>query len=266
MINLQDVSVTYPNDTVGLRRTSLTFRGHEVTVLLGLSGAGKSTLLRTLNHLTPPTGGKISIDGLGSLSDRQTLTDHRRRTAMIFQQHQLIPRHTALQNTLTGRLGKYSAWRTLAPFPAADRRLALQCLDRVGLINKALTRVDALSGGQQQRVGIARALAQQPRLILADEPVASLDPATSHRVLKRLRAICREDGIPAIVSLHQIELAREFADRIIGLRDGSVVFDSAPADLDTATLNQIYGNAGESEDFLSSSTHTSPTPLKEAYA
>ena len=244
MINLQDVSVTYPNGTVGLRPTSIAFHSREVTVLLGLSGAGKSTLLRTLNHLTIPTTGDITLADGGSLSDRETLIRHRRRTAMIFQQHQLIPRHTALQNTLTGRLGTYSAWRTLL---------------------RALSRADALSGGQQQRVGIARALAQEPDLILADEPVASLDPATSHRVLSRLRAICQEDGIPAIVSLHQIDLAREFADRIVGLREGRVIFDAAPDAVDDTILNQIYGDA-QATIGTPGIRNRHREPFKEAYA
>lgn len=265
MINLQDVSVTYPNGTVGLRPTSIAFHSREVTVLLGLSGAGKSTLLRTLNHLTIPTTGDITLADGGSLSDRETLIRHRRRTAMIFQQHQLIPRHTALQNTLTGRLGTYSAWRTLLPFPVQDRVLALKCLDRVGLLDRALSRADALSGGQQQRVGIARALAQEPDLILADEPVASLDPATSHRVLSRLRAICQEDGIPAIVSLHQIDLAREFADRIVGLREGRVIFDAAPDAVDDTILNQIYGDAQASIG-TPGIRNRHREPFKEAYA
>ena len=249
MINLQDVSVTYPNGTVGLRPTSIAFHSREVTVLLGLSGAGKSTLLRTLNHLTIPTTGDITLADGGSLSDRETLIRHRRRTAMIFQQHQLIPRHTALQNTLTGRLGTYSAWRTLLPFPVQDRVLALKCLDRVGLLDRALSRADALSGGQQQRVGIARALAQE----------------TSHRVLSRLRAICQEDGIPAIVSLHQIDLAREFADRIVGLREGRVIFDAAPDAVDDTILNQIYGDA-QATIGTPGIRNRHREPFKEAYA
>jgi len=265
MINLQEISVTYPNGVVGLNTTSLRLEKRSITVLLGLSGAGKSTLLRTLNHLVIPSTGSIDIEGTGSLSDPDVLRRHRRTTAMIFQQHQLIPRHTALQNVLTGRLGRYKAWQTLMPFPAADRKFALRCLDRVGLLEKALSRADNLSGGQQQRVGIARALAQEPSLILADEPVASLDPATSRNVLGQLKSICEEDGIPAVVSLHQIDLAREFAHRIVGLKDGRVIFDAAPDALEDDVLNQIYGNenTGSVEpEMMSHSTE----PLKEAYA
>jgi phosphonate transport system ATP-binding protein len=159
---------------------------------------------------------------------------------MVFQQHQLIGRQTVLKNVLTGRLGYHSSWRTLLPLPAADRRFALDCLERVGLLQCALRRADQLSGGQQQRVGIARALAQAPSLILADEPVASLDPETARKVLTLLYDICRTDGIAAIVSLHQVDLARDFADRIIGIADGAVAFDGPPDDLSESLLDRIY--------------------------
>jgi len=266
MIFLDGVSVTYPGGTVGLKPTTITFRPTEVTVLLGLSGAGKSTLLRALNHLAVPTAGTVSLADGASLSDPRVLRAHRRRTAMIFQQHQLISRYTALQNVLIGRLGRYPGWRTLAPFPAEDRRLAMECLDRVGLLHKALDRVDALSGGQQQRVGIARALAQQPQLILADEPVASLDPATSRRVLSQLKRICEEDSIPAIVSLHQIDMARDFAHRIVGLRDGEVIFDASPDELQDFVLNRIYGDAQAAGEEPHQHAGDTTEPQMEAYA
>jgi phosphonate transport system ATP-binding protein len=165
---------------------------------------------------------------------------HRRQTAMIFQQHQLIGRHTGWKNVLLGRLAYYSTWRSLLPLPYGDQVLALECLERVGLLNKAMERVDALSGGEQQRVGIARALAQQPRLILADEPVASLDPATAQKIMDQLQDICQNDGITAIVSLHQVELALAYADRIVALAKGKIVFDGPPADLNPARLEGIY--------------------------
>jgi phosphonate transport system ATP-binding protein len=159
---------------------------------------------------------------------------------MIFQQHQLIVTQTALKNVLLGRLGEYGSLRSLFPLPRHEQEFALECLERVGLLDKALERVDNLSGGQQQRVGIARAIAQKPQVILADEPVASLDPATADRVLSLLRSIAKEDVIPAIVSLHQVDLAREYADRIIGLSEGSVVFDGGPQKLSSDVLRQIY--------------------------
>ena len=242
ILRLENVEVTYPNGTVALSPLSLDISDDAVTVLLGPSGAGKSSLLRSMNLLVKPTGGSISVRNKGALNTPQAIREHRRETAMVFQQHQLIGRQTALQNVLTGRLGKHSFWRTLLPLSAGERRFALACLDRVSLFEKALTRCDSLSGGQQQRVGIARALAQEPRMILADEPVASLDPASSHRVLTVLKSICKEDRIPVIISLHQLEYAREFADRIIGLSAGHVVFDDAPDKLDQTALTAIYGN------------------------
>ena len=240
VIRVRDVQVTYPGGTRALRGASIDFQRGQFTVLLGMSGAGKSTLLRTLNHLAPPTGGQVMSPDLGALGDNAVLRLHRRRTAMVFQQHQLIGRHTALDNVLTGRLAYHSTWRSLFPLPKGDMELALHCLDRVGLADKALARADQLSGGQQQRVGIARALAQQPNLILADEPVASLDPATSEKVLTLLRTICAEDGISAVVSLHQLEYALRFADRIVGLADARIVFDGTPAELQEEQLGRIY--------------------------
>ncbi|MEL6478811.1 MAG: phosphonate ABC transporter ATP-binding protein [Pseudomonadota bacterium] len=241
VLRLQDVSVTYANGTTALHPTSLALDGHSVTVLLGPSGAGKSTLLRTMNLLVAPSEGVVEARDLGVLSGSGVIRQHRRRCAMVFQQHQLIGRLTALSNVLTGRLGRHSFWRTLLPLAEPERRLALACLDRVGLLEKALSRCDALSGGQQQRVGIARALAQEPGMILADEPVASLDPAASERVLTKLREICKEDGTPVVISLHQLEYARQYADRIIGLSAGRVVFDDVPERLDQAALSAIYG-------------------------
>jgi phosphonate transport system ATP-binding protein len=209
-------------------------------VLIGASGAGNSTLLRCLNGLVTPSTGCLSADGIGPVTPGVALRRHRRRTAMVFQQHQLIGRQSVLRNVLTGRLGYYPAWRTVFPLPADERRFALDCLERVGLLPFALRRADQLSGGQQQRVGIARALAQKPSLILADEPVASLDPETARRVLGLLFEICRSDGIAAVVSLHQMSLARDFADRIVGIAGGAVVFDGAPEDLSDPILDRIY--------------------------
>lgn len=241
ILRLDNVGVVYPGGVTALRQTTLAFGSSEFTVLLGRSGAGKSTLLRTINHLVRPTTGRIVSREFGVLGPTPSLRQHRRRTASIFQHHQLIERLSALDNVLTGRLAFHGTLRSLFPLPAADFEIALSCLARVGLADKALKRVDQLSGGQKQRVGIARALAQQPSMILADEPVASLDPATAETVLELLRSICKEDGITAIVSLHQLEYARRFADRIVGIADAHVVFDSAAAGLNEAHLARIYG-------------------------
>ena len=248
MIRVEDLEIEYPTGVRGLGRTSIEFPPGVFTVLLGSSGAGKSTLLRALNALVRPTHGRILIDGIGMLVGRRNIRAHRRRTGMIFQQHQLIGRISVLANVLTGRLGYHSAWRTLLPFSVAEKQEALDTLDRVGLIEHALRRADQLSGGQQQRVGIARALVQAPTLILADEPVASLDPASAQRVLALLHQICKADGIGAIVSLHQLDLARRHADRIVALMDGLVTFDGPPDKLGPREIARIYGKTPVDKD------------------
>ncbi|MEQ8227448.1 MAG: phosphonate ABC transporter ATP-binding protein [Rhodospirillales bacterium] len=240
MLKLDQIAVTYPGGVEALRPATVEMQSGEFVVLLGPSGAGKSTLLRAVNGLVTPTGGRTVVNGIGEISDAATLREHRKKTAMVFQQHQLIGRLSALQNVLTGRLPYHSAWRSLLPLPAEDKKIALECLERVGLLGEALRRADQMSGGQQQRVGIARALAQRPTLMLADEPVASLDPETSAKVLRLLHGICRKDGIAAIVSLHQVELAQEFADRIIGIAAGHIVYDGTPEGLTTQVLDAIY--------------------------
>lgn len=247
MIVVEAARVIYPNGTEALKPCSLRFTPGAFTVLLGASGAGKSTLLRSLNGLVPLSEGRIVVEGVDI---GRKLRQHRARTGMIFQQHQLIGRRTVLGNVLMGRLGHHSALRTLLPWSIAEKRLALSAIERVGLLDYALRRADQLSGGQQQRVGIARALVQQPSTILADEPVASLDPATAERVLAQLHGICRQDGLTAIVSLHQLDLARRFADRIIGIAGGAVVFDGTPAALNHADIARIYGATPQPEPML----------------
>ena len=242
MIELKQLSIAYNNGgLIGLHPTDLVFRRGEFTVLLGASGAGKSTLLRAINLLNTPSSGEVHVDGQ-LIRTATALRHHRCNTAMVFQQHQLIRRQHVLRNVLAGRLGYYSSLRSLLPMSADDRRLALNCLQRVGLLDKALQRVDTLSGGQQQRVGIARALAQQPRVILADEPVASLDPNSAQQIMNLLQQVCHENGITAIVSLHQLELAKAYAQRIIGLAEGRVVFDGTIEQLNDDIIRQIYRN------------------------
>lgn len=258
-IALDEVSVTYADGLQALAPASLAFARGDFTVLLGSSGAGKSTLLRTLNFLQPATAGRVVAGGLPDRPGPAEIIRHRRRTGMIFQQHQLIPNRSVLRNVLTGRLGHHGLWRSLA-LPAADRRVALASLERVGLLHKAMQRADQLSGGEQQRVGIARALAQEPSLILADEPVASLDPARALQLLTLLRAICRESGITAIVSLHQVGLARRFADRVVGLRGGHIVFDGPPDALDESALFRIYGGSEAHEQARDEEAIPFPVP------
>lgn len=241
MIQVENLEVVYPNGTRALAPTNASFGVGQFTVFLGASGAGKSTLLRALNGLVRPTRGAVHVDGIGTLSGGAAIRAHRRCTGMVFQQHQLIGRRSVLNNVLMGRLGYHASLRTLLPFPAPDKRLALDAIERVGLLDYALRRADQLSGGQQQRVGIARALVQEPKLILADEPVASLDPASADRVLGLLHRICKDDGITAIVSLHQLDFAKRYADRIVGLAAGQIVFDGPPASLGKPEIARIYG-------------------------
>lgn len=246
LLTVENATVSHPNGVVAIDGVDATFRPGQLVVLLGPSGAGKSTLLRCLNGLIRPTRGDVQVEGFGSIfASRRRLREHRRRTGMIFQQHHLIGRLTALQNVLLGRLGHHDLPGSFLPFSHADRLIALAALDRVGLIDRALERADRLSGGQQQRVGIARAMAQKPAILLADEPIASLDPASAQSVLSDLCRICKEDGLTAVVSLHQIDFARAFADHIIGLSSGRVVFEGPPSKLEAAALDRVYGRAAD---------------------
>ena len=242
LLELRGVGVVYGEGHRALQAASLSVRPGEFLVLLGPSGAGKSTLLRAVNGLVRSSEGTVRFEGT-EVSGRAGLRRLRTRVGMVFQQHQLIGRLTALDNVLTGRLGLHAGWRALLPMGREDRIIALQALESVGLLDFALRRCDQLSGGQQQRVGIARALAQTPRMILADEPVASLDPATCRHVLTLIHQGCKTSGIAAMVSLHQVELARHFADRIVGIAAGAVVFDGLASALDERAVRRIYEQA-----------------------
>jgi phosphonate transport system ATP-binding protein len=239
-IELAGVGKRYPNGFVALAPLSLAVPAGQFLGVLGASGAGKSTLMRVLNGLAPATSGEVRVGGvtLGPRTQRAI----RARTGMIFQQFNLVGRLNVMTNVLTGRLSHRRGLPSLLHlFPRDDHDIAHEALARVGLVEKAWERADRLSGGQQQRVGIARALAQQPNLILADEPVASLDPVTSAEILDLLRAINRRDGITMVVSLHQVDYVRRYADRVIGLHRGELVFDDVPERLDAAALERIYG-------------------------
>lgn len=239
MLTLHNISKHY-QDHVALHNTTLTFAPGAFNVLLGPSGAGKSTLLRSCNLLAEPSTGYVEADGIGAVRSQSQSRQLRLMTACVFQQHQLILRQSVLTNVLNGRVGARPLWAGLLPTPRADIEDALRCLERVGLEDYALTRAGSLSGGQQQRVGIARALMQKPRILLADEPVASLDPTRAEEVLGLLHNICREDALCAVVSLHQVRFAKRFADRIIALRAGRVVFDGTPEVLTQEALTHIY--------------------------
>lgn len=242
VLRTESLEVTYGNGSRALLCNSLNFRQGEFTVLLGASGAGKSTLLRCLNGLVRPSAGRVIARDTGDLADSHALHRHRCRTGMVFQQHHLIGRLSVLANVLTGRLGHHHPFATLLPPSRREKELALAAIDRVGLIDHALNRADQLSGGQQQRVGVARALVQSPSILLADEPIASLDPATAERLLALMHDICRSDGLTAVLSLHQIAFAKTFADRIVGLAAGAIVFDGSPNQFSEDVAQRLYGN------------------------
>lgn len=242
MIQVRQLRKSYGSNHV-LHGIDMDVRPGEFVVMLGLSGAGKSTLLRCMNGLNRPDSGTLQVGGIDLMQkhSRRALARH---VAMVFQHHNPVSRLSVRKNVLTGRLGQLGTLPSLLQlFRTSDIRLADQCLERVGLAHKADERTDALSGGQMQRVGIARALAQQPQVILADEPVASLDPKTARSVLQYLRDATRDLGIAVVCNLHQVDYAREFGDRVVGLAQGRMVFDGAPSELDEAALQAIYHGA-----------------------
>ncbi len=242
ILQIEHLSKTYPDGTQALTDVSFSVTPGEFLVVIGLSGSGKSTLLRCLNRLVEPTSGTIHFQGRDvTAASPQELREIRRRIGMIFQQFNLVRRASVLTNVLAGRLGYLPpVWALANYFPPALARRAAANLDRVGIVQKASTRADSLSGGQQQRVGIARALMQEPALILADEPVASLDPATSHSVLRYIEEL-NKDGITVLCSLHFLSLARRYGTRIIALRSGHMVFDGRPHEIDEGRFKAIYG-------------------------
>ncbi|MBV7454174.1 phosphonate ABC transporter ATP-binding protein [Acidovorax sp. sif1233] len=247
MIRIRGLNKRY-GDFDALTGIDLDVAPGEFLVVLGPSGAGKSTLLRCINRLAEPTSGEIHIDGQLAQSGGASLRGLRRQVAMIFQHYNVVPRLSVQKNVLTGRMGAVPAvlsW--LQIFPRKDVAIALECLRRVELQDKAGLRTDTLSGGQKQRVGIARALAQQPKVILADEPVASLDPKTSRTVLNYLKQASRELGITVVCNLHQIDYAREFGERIVGVSGGRIVYDGGPEGLTDEVLKRIYPGLDEND-------------------
>lgn len=242
-IRVEGLGMVYPGGIRALEDVSLEVHTGEFLAVLGLSGSGKSTLLRCINRLIDPTEGRVWILGeeiTGAQGAR--LRDMRRQAAMIFQQFNLVKRHTVLNNVLSGALGRSPLVASLLlSFSAEERARAIAALERVGLGDRFTSRADALSGGQQQRVAIARALMQEPRLILADEPVASLDPALRHSVMQHIEALNRDEGMTVMCSLHDIDLVTRYATRMVALRDGHLVWEGVPAEFDKATFREIYG-------------------------
>ncbi|WP_054636039.1 phosphonate ABC transporter ATP-binding protein [Thalassobacillus sp. C254] len=252
MIKFDNVSLTYPNGHKGLKNINLEIPKGEFVVVVGLSGAGKSTLIRSINQMVKPTEGKLFIENTDALKvNSKGLRLLHRDIGMIFQNYNLVKRSSVLRNVLSGRLGHTGTLRSmLNMFSQEDLQFAMQCLDRVGIQDKAYQRADTLSGGQQQRVSIARSLCQKPKVILADEPVASLDPPTAHAVMEDLREINKEDDITMVINLHAIDLSMEYADRIIGLREGEVVFDGPASEVNEQTFEDIYGRPIKEDDLL----------------
>jgi phosphonate transport system ATP-binding protein len=242
-LRVEGLSKRYRTGDQALTEISLALPAGQVLGLIGPSGAGKSTLIRCINRLVEPSAGRVLLgDTEITRLGRRGLRHARRRMGMIFQEFALVERLTVMENVLSGRLGYVPFWRSwLRRFPADDIALAFELLERVGLLEQADKRADALSGGQRQRVGIARALAQQPEILLVDEPTASLDPKTSRQIMRLLREICVERGLAAIVNIHDVELARQFMMRIVGLRGGRIVYDGLPTDLTPDVLTAIYG-------------------------
>lgn len=247
ILSIRNLQKTYPNGVTALKGVSFDVRAGEFLVVIGLSGSGKSTLLRCVNRLINPTAGEIffhdkRIDQIRGSAVRQV----RREIAMIFQHFNLIPRHSVLNNVMMGRLGSMSTVKSLLGlFSAEDREKALEYLHLVGIAEKARARADQLSGGQQQRVAIARALCQNPKILLADEPVASLDPATCHTVMNYLRKVNHELGITIVCNLHFLSLVREYASRVIALKEGELVFEGSPKDITPTWFKKIYGEDAE---------------------
>ena len=243
MLRIESLTKTYRTGDKALSNVTFTVPARQVVGLIGPSGAGKSTLIRCVNRLVEPTSGKIFLNDIDvTAMPKGALRRARRRMGMIFQEYALVERLSVMENVLSGRLGYVPFWWSfLRRFPQRDIDRAFALLDRVGLSVHYDKRADALSGGQRQRVGIARAPAQEPELLLIDEPTASLDPKTSRQIMRLIREICAESGLPAIINIHDVPLAQAFTDRIVGLRAGAVVFDGPPAALDEAALTEIYG-------------------------
>jgi phosphonate transport system ATP-binding protein len=243
MLHLQKLIKTYKTGDQALKAIDLEVPKGQVLALIGPSGAGKSTLIRCINRLVEPTSGAITLDGknlvtLGSASLRKA----RREMGMIFQEYALVERLTVMENVLSGRLGYVGFWRSfLRRYPQSDVDEAFRLLDRVGLLHMADKRADELSGGQRQRIGICRALIQNPKLLLIDEPTASLDPKTSRQIMRLITELCTERGLAAIINIHDVALAQMFVPRVVGLRHGEIVFDGQPTDLTPDKLTEIYG-------------------------
>jgi phosphonate transport system ATP-binding protein len=243
LLAIEALEKVYPGGQRALNAVDLAIERPQVVAVIGSSGAGKSTLIRCINRLVEPSAGRVCLRGVDIVPlKRRELRRMRRRIGMIFQEFNLVERLTVMENVLSGRLGSVGFFAALARrYPPQDVASAFELLDRVGLAGYHNTRADALSGGQRQRVGIARALMQQPELLLVDEPTASLDPKTARQIMRLIRALALERQCPALVNIHDVALAQGFSDRVVGLKAGRVVFDGAPQALTPDVLTDIYG-------------------------
>jgi phosphonate transport system ATP-binding protein len=241
------VEKKYPNGTTALQNVNLNIEQGEFVAVIGLSGAGKSTLIRCINRMHEITGGQLKVDGVSVSELRgKQIRSFRRRIGMIFQSFNLVTRTTAIKNVLVSFVPDLSFWRKVTGIFTEQQKIkALEALDKVGILDKAYVRVDQLSGGQQQRVALARTLAQSPDIILADEPIASLDPVTARLVMDDFKRINQDLNISVIMNIHHVEIALEYADRIIGIRKGEVVFDGASAQITKEILDDIYGGSAD---------------------
>jgi phosphonate transport system ATP-binding protein len=260
LLRIEGLAKVYPTGKRALDGVDFVVGRPEVIAIIGSSGAGKSTLIRCINRLVEPSSGRVALgDTEVTALGRRALRTARRRMGMIFQEYNLVERLTVMENLLSGRLGYVGFLTALRrSYPPHDIAAAFQLLDRVGLAGYQDTRADALSGGQRQRVGIARALMQDPDLLLVDEPTASLDPKTARQVMRLLCELAVERHTPALVNIHDVGLAQAFADRIIGLRDGKIVFDDRPGALDEETLTAIYGEEDWSATIRAAGDDESP--------
>ncbi len=247
MLQVTNLTKIYEGSVSALDSVSFNVPRGQFLAIIGLSGSGKSTLLRCINRLVEPTSGQILWDGTDvTAASEEELRQIRRKIGMVFQHFNLVYRSSVLTNVLTGRLGYVNpAWSLLNRFPKTDVDKAMQQLARVGIADKAKQRADELSGGQQQRVGIARAMMQDPEIILADEPVASLDPVLAHSIMQYLEKINQEDGVTVLCSLHFLDLVHRYADRVIALNQGKLVFDGLPQEIDDQRFKDIYGKEAE---------------------
>ncbi|WP_026527307.1 phosphonate ABC transporter ATP-binding protein [Butyrivibrio sp. VCD2006] len=242
MIRFEDVGKRYPNGFEGLKHVNLTIEQGEFVAIIGLSGAGKSTLIRTINRMHDVTSGKLTVDDVDvmSLSGKQ-LRRFRRKIGMIFQSFNLITRTTVIKNVLTAFVPDMPWYRsTFGIYTKEEKMTALECLDKVGILDKAFVRADQLSGGQQQRVALARTLAQNPQIILADEPVAALDPVTAGQVMDDFKRINEDMNISILINIHHVDLALKYATRVVGIREGEIVYDGPASDVNKEVLRLIY--------------------------